>query len=302
MTQPNAALRRPAIELGRLAAAFGIVMAHARTGDLGWIGQLALAFFVILTAYLSAQSFARAPDSHAWTRRAWRILVTWLFWSALFRLVLWKISDPPIPLLHVSDWWSLLSGSAYHLWFLPFVIVAMAMVRPVGGFLNSDRRLIGALVAVVAVSFGLFTAHEHDALPMPLTQWAAMLPAYLWALLWAIADRRGHPGWAAAGLVGLTLAGIAATGGQAFWPVTIALAAAGVGALWHLPLPGAGRLWAAAGQISFGVYLVHPLMLLVGYKMIGANADPILLGLFAFALSALTAIVMLRLPVARRLV
>ncbi|MFT4150951.1 MAG: acyltransferase family protein [Paracoccaceae bacterium] len=299
MTKPDQAFRHQAVELGRFAAAFGIVMAHAMPLTLGRAGQLSLSFFVILTAFLSGQSLVRAPGRYHWWPRAVRLLLPWLACCALFRLVEWKISDPPLGFWEIRDPWSLLAGPEYHLWFLPFLILATATVRPVGRFAMTGRGLELAFSLIAVLALPAFTAHHRGLLPVPLSQWAAILPTYLWGLLCGIAVAQGRGNVAALGLAGVTAAGVIATGGQAFWPLSIPLAAALLWALWKTPLVGN---WKMLGDAAFGIYLLHPLMLFVGYKLFGASANRLMLGFFAFALSCVTVFAMQRLPLARRLI
>ena len=47
---------RDSIELARFVAAFGVVIAHAVLSPKDWFGHTALSLFLILTAFLMAQS------------------------------------------------------------------------------------------------------------------------------------------------------------------------------------------------------------------------------------------------------
>lgn len=288
-----------AIDLGRLVAAFGIVLAHAAPDEFGLIGQISLSFFVVLTGFLAGKSFLRARGNYIWSRRVARLIIPLALGWVLFFAVAWRVDDAHDPFAWLTSGWSLLSGPAYHLWFLPFLMAAAALVRPIGRFVIPDtnscdditgdvagsRRLTIALILLVAGSFPLFRLHYDELIPRPLAQWAVVMPMFVWGLLWSLAtDRRGAVQVTLA-MAGITLCAVLATRGQELWAWALPLSEILVLALWRLPLRGPG--WAWMGAMAFGIYLIHPLALLVGYKLFGAAINPVALGLFGCLSSGL---------------
>lgn len=279
----------PAIELGRLGAAFGIVLAHAAPDELGIIGQVSLSFFVVLTGFLAGKSYLRAKGDYRWSRRAARLIVPLAVGWVLFFAVAWRVDDDHDPFAWLTSGWSLLSGPAYHLWFLPFLMAASALVRPIGSFVTSDRRLAIALILLVAASYPTFLIHYDELVPRPLAQWAVVMPMFVWGLLWAFAVDRRRSVWVTLAMAGMTLGAVLATRGQEMWAWALPLSEVLVLILWRLP--ARRQNWAWMGAMAFGIYLIHPLALLIGYKLFGAQIDPVALGLFG-CLASFTAVAM----------
>lgn len=299
MNLPRSSSYHPAIELGRLGAAFGIVMAHAAPMVFGLFGQVSLAFFVVLTGFLAGKSFLRSNGDYRWSRRAAKLMVPLAVGWVLFFLVQWKVNDQHDPFGWLTSGWSLLIGPEYHLWFLPFLIAAAALVRPIGRLLTSDSRLMTALVALVLLSFPMFLAHYDALVPSPLSQWAVVMPMFIWGLLWAFAVARNRAGWATLAMLGITVSAVLATRGQELWAWFMPMAQLLVLALWRVPPDK--RNWTWMGNVAFGIYLVHPLALLIGYKLFGGGTDRVALGLFASALSFAIVAMAQRLPFQLRL-
>lgn len=273
---------RQGIDLARFVAAFGVVVAHALASPRDWVGHLALAVFLVLTAFLAVQSAQRAGGTYAFLPRAKRLILPWLVWSAFFRLLDLMISDSPDRFKPLTDPWSLLYGSYIHLWFLPFVGLAMVLVGPAVKHVTSPERLLGASLLLTGISAPLFWAHEALGLPEPMPQWAFALPCYGLGLLLGIAHPMGKA------FIPLT-AGVAMTvlavvlGQGAPWTITLLLGLAGFELFWRLPLRGA---WLPhLGQVSFGIYLSHPFFMLVVYKLWGPDIEPLLGAVFAFLMS-----------------
>ena len=98
------------------------------------------------------------------------LLLPWLFWSAFFRLVDLKVSDSPDKWQVLHDPLTLFVGSAIHLWFLPFIMLAMLLVKPVGRFVTSPVRLAWVL-------FGACADFGADVLGDALLRTARAVPA-----------------------------------------------------------------------------------------------------------------------------
>ena len=166
----NSGEHRQSIDLARFIAAFGVVVSHAYATTQDWVGHLSVGLFLILTAFLAVQSMQRAGGRYPFLARARKLLVPWLLWSVFFRLVDLMVSDSPTRFVPLTDPWTLLIGSSIHLWFLPFVMGAMALVQPVGRWVSSPARLMAASAGVVALAVPFFWAHQWMGLPQPLPQ------------------------------------------------------------------------------------------------------------------------------------
>lgn len=294
---------RRGIDLLRFLAALGIVADHAMGRSLWFVGYPSLALFLILIAYFGVGSWQRHGGERFWSSRAVRLLKPWLFWCLFYRLVLEWRRDGPFVLL--SDPWSLLIGPAIHLWFLPFAALALVFVPLVAREVTGRWTLVvaSAGVAVLWVALGLVHAQVIDAawlgvrngLPPPLPQWAFSLPIYLWGAVAAAGHRLGLA-WiplaaAAAGSAVMTMIHF----DQASWQLI--LAALIFEGVWRFR--GGGEWMTRAAGYAFGLYLMHPFWVLVGYKVMGAGMAPWLAFLWGVFGSLAGTWVFRRLPVLR---
>lgn len=269
------------MDLARFLAAFGIVAAHAYAMEEDWVGHIALALFLVLTAFLAMQSFQRAGRYPFWAR-AQRLVLPWLAWSVFYRIVLLKVNDGPDRFALLTDPWTLLIGGWVHLWFLPFVMMAMALVEPVGRYVTTETRLAAALSLVTLLAVPMIWLSWAYDLPMPLPQWLFSLPLYALGLLLGLAHAMGRPFWPSIAAAVMTLWLYFATDGVPYyWTILGAVLAFEL--FWRLPLRGD---WLPGlGQAAFGIYLMHPFFMLVVYKFAGPEVDHFLATVVVFGLS-----------------
>jgi peptidoglycan/LPS O-acetylase OafA/YrhL len=293
---------RPAIDLVRFIAAFGVVAAHSFAAEQDWIGHLSLGLFLTLTAFLSVQSMQRAGGQFPWIARARRLVLPWLFWSLFFRLVDLRISDDPEKWQVLTDPWTLLIGSTIHLWFLPFVMLAMVLVEPSGRMLKRAEDVRIASVMLVALSLPLFWIHRNLALPEPVSQWTYGLPLYVYGLLLGHAHAMNRPGWPLAAIVVVSIGGFAVTGHV--WSLMPFVAAVAFELAWRFPArgPAQARWMKPFGEVSFGIYLVHPFFALLCWKLLGGDMNLWLLLVLTFVMSWAATWVMRRSPHLKSLV
>lgn len=287
-TLPSAT-RRPSIDLMRFVAAFGIVWAHMQAPGMAE-GYVALALFLILTAFLSLRSLLRGGERRFWLGRLVRFALPWLVWSGAF-LGLRVIRFGPEEALSPGDPWRLLIGPEIHLWFLPFVLVASPLVPAAARLLGSARAVWIAAALLIPAGLGALWLHDRGGLPEPLAQWAFALVPSLYGLLSASGQRHGAVGGP------LLFATGACLGASLLWGSLAAPFILGAcllfEAVWRLPL---GSAWAMPlGQLAFGIYLTHPAVMLVWYRTVPDG--PAAAGALAvFALSAAAAWLIRRLP------
>jgi len=289
---------RQSVDLARFLACFGIVAAHAYALEDDWIGHLSLGLFLVLTGFLAMQSYQRAGGNYDFRSRAARLVPPWLFWSAFFRLVDLKVSDAPDKWQLLRDPWTLFVGGAIHLWFLPFIILAMLLVKPVGRFVATPERLAVALIVLVLVSVPMFWAMYVYMPPAPLTQWLYGLPVYTLGLLVGVAHPMARAVWPVIAGVGMALGAYLVTE-AAPWAWTIGAAVLLFEVFWRMPLQN--RWLPKLGQAAFGIYLLHPFFMLVTYKFGGPEVDRLLATLATFAMSWAAVVLLRRIPIFLRL-
>lgn len=300
---------RRAIDLLRFLAALGIVLDH--TLAWGFIGYPALGLFLILTSYFGIGSYRRGMSKGGnagefWASRAKRILIPWLFWCAVYRLVWEVVSDEPFHLL--SNPFTLLIGPSIHLWFLPFAAFALIFIPAIARDVEKLPQLIWACVALVPASIALGLIHSKtglegwtiagSAVPQPVPQWAFSLPIYIWGALAAVSHRLGRPE-----ITLLTALGSSAIMLALDWDVASGqmLICAIVFEIFYR-LPWKGEWMSSLAGYAFGIYLMHPFFLLVGYKLFGAEMNPALGFAIAFFGSWAGTWVFKQLPVLKGLV
>lgn len=306
VVQKKAGYRR-SVDLARFVAAFGIVWDHARA-PYADVGYLALALFLVLTSFLAIGSFERSDGRRFWLSRASRIAVPWLFWCAVFRVVDMVVSDLPGPQPLLSDPWTLLIGPSIHLWFLPFVMLALITIPAISRGIQSPRALFVACTGLVVVSLPLGLLHAEVAptawflnvapFPQPLPQWFYSMPLFLFGALLAVSKRVGA-GW-------MPLLAAAVVSGVLYWrapefaSVQMILVALVFEAVWRIKINGTWPTWLAG--FAFGIYLMHPAFMLLAFKLFGSDVDRSLGALFTFGAAWVATAVMQRLPLLNRYV
>lgn len=238
--------RNASIDYLRFAGALGIVLFHAGLPD-AWIGLSALPMFVTLIVYYGLD---RSLGAHAR-----RLLIPWLIWSAIYAAA--KLSQAMVqgnPWASEFESWMLLTGTSLHLWFLPFAFLFLVAAR--GVWLRSPLWVLWGIA--VPGSCAAIWAFQMQDMPIPLPQWCATLPA---AFAGAMMARTGRFG-AALATLGIGAAVLIVLGwDEATWQ--LAIAAGAIALALAVPLPQT-RVSAWMAQVSFGVYLIHPLVYAFG--------------------------------------
>ncbi|SEN84162.1 Surface polysaccharide O-acyltransferase, integral membrane enzyme [Gemmobacter aquatilis] len=291
---------RQSIDLARTLAAFGVVAVHIHASVNDWFGHVALALFLVLSAFLTARAADRNGGRPDWPVRVRRILLPWVFWSAAYWLLNALTAEGASLDVLPREPLSLLVGASIHLWFLPFVLLAGLVVRPVLAFTRTVPRLALAALGLGLVGVPLFWVHTvFPFAPEPLPQWAYAVPPFLCGVLLVPAHRMQRIVLPLAALGGLNLVALVMSHG-APWAWTTLAGALAFETFWNLPVEH--PVLPVLGRSCFGVYLLHPFFMLVGYKLFGTGVPWPLFSLLVFALSALTALGLQRLPLIRAVV
>jgi peptidoglycan/LPS O-acetylase OafA/YrhL len=280
-TPPPPARINGTIDLARIIAAGGIVLFHIGAPGAA-IGYAGLPFFLILTVMLAGRTAGRQGAGAFAADRARRLLRPWLIWSGIFGAL--KLAEVAMTGATLGSEFAphmVLTGTAIHLWFLPFAFVASmgawVFVRTIGNNMSAIVWLISLLCIGVATIFTL----RGTVLPVPLAQWVFALPAIVVGLAFAV--RPDGAGTLAGLVMSLTLCAVGWIGGGAgTLQLLVAVAAILACRVIHLP---ASPLLRRAGDAALGVYLVHPLIASVLTRAGGMEHQGLLLAGTTFALS-----------------
>jgi peptidoglycan/LPS O-acetylase OafA/YrhL len=282
MGTPVTPRRNEGIDVIRFFAATGIVFVHTVQSDLflhwGHFFRFAVPFFLFASLYYQTLSFRRKPDvtfsSYA-VGRFFRLYMPFLVWSAVYLGVRdvkrMKLTHLGPAKLTLSMIWK---GTEYHLWFLPYLLVASILLCAVHKFIIQKRpnlrwTMIGLALAagVVACYFGKpnGSGEDYSEPAFEYFQWRINLPATFWAMAFAWAMAAGPMVYRISSLVGW--GGLALAFTCSVWQAVhdIALfprAMTGLGCMLAALSPWKQQLWAGVaklGRRGYGIYLCHVL-------------------------------------------
>ncbi|MDS9466425.1 acyltransferase family protein [Paracoccus sp. MBLB3053] len=234
-------MRNGSIDYFRLVAAFGIVWFHSQA-PFHRLAYLGLPFFLILLGM---------PSGEGLRHRLRRLLVPFVIWSAVYGAVntaqALSRGAPPFDWLQAN---MLLTGTALHLWFLPFA----CLVALLGTLLRAQAPLLLApiLAALLVACFATPT------MP-PFGQWAfGIVPALIGLAYFRLGSRA---------LLSLTLSGAVLfalrddpDNATIVWGSALAIFVTSI----HLPSTWLSELCA---RLSLTVYLAHILVQVIGGKL-----------------------------------
>lgn len=250
--------RNAVLDHARLWAAFGIVFFHTGAPG-GTIGYAALPFFLMLLVVLMVPGARRMRPGEFIHSRAKRLLFPWLTWSAIYGVL--KLLDAvksakPLATEFPSHVW--LTGTALHLWFLPFAFIGCVALYPVVRLRPGVPGLVGLLAMSAFLALLLLGLHQNQNLPIPLPQWTLGGAAMLLAIGFALAEGQSARLMLALAVLLACLLAALAIG----WQGSI-LQLGGAGGvltlclLWYRPETSLSQ---QAARLSLGVYLAHPMV------------------------------------------
>lgn len=255
-------MRNASFDYARLIAVIGIVWFHVQApyADIGYSG---LSLFLILLVFLAIPQIShmrhtrhRAPAVLRYAAaRGRRLIIPWLGASLLFGAL--KMAD----IWRGAAWGSefnttmWLTGTALHLWFLPFAFVISLMLWPLARWIPRVQRSVQLHLCMTFMCLSLIALAfwQNTTLPAPVAQWAYALPAIFLGVSLALTGARV---WRMAGVATLFFCMAL----SANWTLGLLQLGIAVGVLITCSLihtkPNAVSAFAA--KASFGVYLIHP--------------------------------------------
>ena len=246
--------RNGTLDYARLLASFGIVFFHVGAPGAA-IGYAALPFFLLLLVVLAFPGAERQAFPTYLRGRVQRLLVPWLIWSGVYgALKLAELAVTGAPVASEFSLHMLLTGTATHLWFLPFAFATCVAIYPLA---RLARRTGPESLALAMAALGLIILmlRQGASLPIPFAQWLYALPAVCIGIALALV-------WGRLVFMSALLAGFIAAAlmfGASVGLLQIALAGGALILCVLCPLPATPTA-TLAGALSLGVYLAHPLI------------------------------------------
>jgi peptidoglycan/LPS O-acetylase OafA/YrhL len=242
----------------RFVGAIAIVYFHLKL-PYNQYGLAALSIFASLAVFFLATRKEYETFASEVVKRVHRLLTPWLFWSAIYGLfkVLDALASHRSPQIEF-EWWMLLTGSAIHLWFLPFIFIIDVLVIAIKRPLIS----IGFGFPVAAGGYLLFCIFvsylvERNNLGIPFRQWITVLPACAFGLVLALTEESTLR---VPKLLSLSLLVYVVQVGLGWNFISIQLLVSSLVCTLALaaPYPRSALSRQLAGW-SLGIYLIHPL-------------------------------------------
>ena len=306
--KPAVVSRQPRIaniERLRIVSAFCVASFHTHEWFPRSIGVVG--FIILLLSYCAFVVNKPEPYGIARVarRKARRLLKPWLFWSIIYGgLGLAKMVYENVSFSDVFSPTMLLTGTRIHLWFLPFAFVAALLLTSI------HRRILGipdSYTIITAISigalciFGCSVIQSRLQPPTPLAQWTLGLPVIPLGfaigrikILQRTEDRKKYFVFVIlstlTACVGCMVFDRLSHGTWLNYGSKFAIRYLVSVVIFCSALHWRGKLdtvSANLASLSYGIYLVHPLVLVPFYQFNIAIQHPLLLLFLVLSISSL---------------
>lgn len=288
------------IERLRIVAAFGIVWFHTEGAVGRSIGLAGLPIFLLIFCALISLKTKLEDIVPFSRRRARRLLKPWLFWSIIYlgtkllKLLLYN--------MHFTDtfaFYMLFTGPSIHLWYLPYAFVAALVLNLLHRCTIRISYMVTILFATVIGSVLLFACSvtiSSVQIPFPLLQCVFGLPVIPLGFAIGLVYSSQHGRIKQMSYFGI----IVATGivcllltyvdySHLVIPYGIAIVLVCTVFLWEGKLHPLTQKYAS---LSYGIYLVHPLIGSILNRFVIANTNPWFMMIVVFLVSSLVTLIL----------
>lgn len=289
----------------RIFAIIGVVLFHMLPS--GWVRNICyggLVYFLLLLVVFIKDAPKRYSIKDYVVQRSKRLLLPWLFWLFFYGFLNLLVGNDFFPL--GEGVLQLFAGSSLVLWFLPFAfflsLVAYFWFR-ILIIQNCVWRIwISAILSIIALVFAYYIRAKVT-IPVPLSQWVHALPCLPVGFFMAYLSECYEKPYTILTLLGSLL--IISTG-IAFQDIGLGLSyCVGIFTFYIgiIVKIKTFKFFRYLSSLSFGVYLVHPLLIAV-YVRIREYFEIGFIFRFTavLALSFCLVIFMKRLPILHRVV
>jgi surface polysaccharide O-acyltransferase-like enzyme len=141
--------KRQDIELLRIFSAFGIVWFHSPITIGKHIAYSGLIIFLIISTYFSSHPYKKIKS---FSDKARRLLVPWLLWFLFYGLINIMLGKAFID-TNKSIIEGILSGTKIHLWFMPFIFMAVIFFDFIKKYIKKDYMNLICTFFIVTILF-----------------------------------------------------------------------------------------------------------------------------------------------------
>jgi len=267
------------LDLLRILGAFGIVWFHAPGEVAGKnIGYSGLVVFIVISMVLM---IPRIPGPRFAVKRVNRLLVPWVFWYFFYGALNVATGDAFLP-AEMTSVSAILSGPKWHLWYLPFLFVTSVSIYYLVLLLKGLKGF-GAIAFYAFLSLlGLFTTGLWRAWSMNLgSPWAQCMHALPSIFIGTAMGYISMISIEAKRNIYITAFSLI-VGCIAFWLVSSGYSGVGIPYLLGTGLAGAAlilnmrpsKIVTYISNLTFGIYLIHPLVYLLVMKFMKIAFPP----------------------------
>lgn len=293
----------------RILAAFGIVWFHTEGAPYRLIGYAGLPIFLLAFFSLIVRN-ARADDTACFAKRRWnRLIIPWLFWSVAYGVcksakAIWMTDmDALRGVLSIE---SLIAGTHIHLWYLPYAFLLGLLIHEVN---RRTSRVNDTAVVLAATATGIFLLAARPlglfayCISPPLPQWsfglaAAPLGFAIGRCLLIDSHDSRRQLLSVVTLPTLLACIILTWAGSTSPAVPYGLAIGLVYIAYAWPVRG-DRVAAAIAPLTFGIYLIHPLISFGLRHIVEAQQPSAIFIVLTACLSGLVTLGLMKTPLRR---
>ncbi|MEZ5671681.1 MAG: acyltransferase family protein [Thiotrichaceae bacterium] len=265
----------PAFDALKVIAAFGIVWfhtPHAIGREIGYAGLLIFLLISFIVLSIKSPSYSYLQYLR---QRGKRLLIPWIVWNIFYGLLTLRLSHSSIGVPSLSG---ILTGTAIHLWYLPFAFLASYLVFI---FLTLTRAsspwvliIVSGMVTVLwLISYPMF---DMSLTGNPWRQWSygfASIPLGI-ALGQALKLPQAQCRWVMLAILAMMLAICVYLIQMDKFGTAVSYMTGTALIITALLIPMPSYRWVTQlSALTFGIYLLHPFIFMICYKLFGSDVS-----------------------------